>query len=112
MDEPLSEVEQLPPLPDSPVLPSTPQPPLRPLHEIPIPERPKEPTDWVQLILFTVVFDTACLFAHICQLSLLPLSYLPYPWAKKYYEDAQSGIKGNFGTLLGASSTWHRFFRP
>lgn len=112
MDGPLSAIEptlamtdtSVPPIPVSPAL-------LKSLHEIPIPERPKEPTDWVQLILFSVVFDTACLFIHISQLFLLPLSYLPYPWAKKYYEDAQRYIKGSFGILLGTSPAWHSSLR-
>ncbi|TFK76908.1 hypothetical protein BDN72DRAFT_830079 [Pluteus cervinus] len=77
-------------------------------YAIPIPERP--PTSWTQkfkALLFVIVFDFGLLWVNGSQfVFLLPLRFVPIPWAKRLYDDGIRMTKGWFGCLLILMCQW------
>ena len=73
------------------------------LHELEIRQRPQK--TWPQKIhafLFVVVFNLGCIMVNGFQFTcLLPLRLLPFPHARRLYDEGIRYSKGAFGTLLG-----------
>ncbi len=79
-------------------------PPAMPVYALPIAQRRSMPwTRFFKAILFTLVFDIACLMINCSQfIFLLPLRILPFRWAKNLYNSGIRYTKGAFGCLQSA----------
>lgn len=71
---------------------------------IEITKRP--PKTWAQIVhgaLFLVVFLSGCALVNATQLIfVVPLTLLPFPWAKEAHERGVRYTKGAFGVLISA----------
>ncbi|OBZ78790.1 putative acyltransferase CST26 [Grifola frondosa] len=71
------------------------------LHSIPISARPRTWAQALHCVVFLVVFISGCLMINASQfVVLLPLTLLPFPWARKMFYEGIRYSKGAFGTLI------------
>ncbi|KAF8633934.1 hypothetical protein AX15_001118 [Amanita polypyramis BW_CC] len=77
-------------------------------YSLPISTRP--PQTWMRslkAILFFILFNSGCLMINASQfLFLLPLRILPFPSARKLYDEGICYTKGAFGYLLILMCQW------
>ena len=75
-----------------------------PLCSVEIPKRPQK--TWWQVVhgaLFLIIFIPACVNIVAFQVMfMLPLKFVPLPFAKEAYEEGIRYTKGAFGSLISA----------
>lgn len=79
------------------------------LYNIPITERPKK--TWLQTLnalSWVVIFNFGCLMINGFQFTiLLPIWLLPFPAARRLYDEGIRYSRGAFGLLLGLYKVTH-----
>jgi hypothetical protein len=77
---------------------------MRALYEEEVKARPSLTTmQKINSLNFYVLFNLGALMCNLTQFLLLPLRFLPFPWAKQTYKDGIRYTKGAFGSLLSSS---------